>query len=110
MKENNRFYGSLVLTLVFAFLTLIAAYLGADFPLIWQISSGVTAAAFLAHLAMNAKVYGDIFSKRTTKYGLKSVFNAILVFAIIVVVNMIVANYDWKIDVTKNKIHTLSDQ
>lgn len=48
--------------------------------------------------------------KRRLKYGSYAVIVTLVVLAIFAVVNLIAAKQDWKIDLTKNKIYSLSDQ
>lgn len=47
---------------------------------------------------------------RTTAFGVNSVVTALLVIAIVGVLDFLSSRYPYKIDLTKNKIHTLSDQ
>lgn len=47
---------------------------------------------------------------RTTAYGLNSVVTILLVIGILGVFNFFVSRYPLKLDLTKNKMHTLSDQ
>lgn len=47
---------------------------------------------------------------RTAAYGVNSVVTVVLVIAIIGVLNFMAAKYPFKTDLTKNKVHTLSDQ
>lgn len=47
---------------------------------------------------------------RTAAYGLNSVVTVVLVLGIVGVLNFITSRYPLKWDLTKNKIHTLSDQ
>ncbi|HCM38950.1 MAG: hypothetical protein A2X97_08780 [Bdellovibrionales bacterium GWA1_52_35] len=47
---------------------------------------------------------------RTAAYGLNAGITILLVIGIVGVLNFLVARYPQKLDLTKNKIHTLSDQ
>jgi ABC-type uncharacterized transport system involved in gliding motility auxiliary subunit len=49
-------------------------------------------------------------NKRTLSFGMNSVVIAIVVVALVGVLNYLVAQYPQKFDLTKNKIHTFSDQ
>jgi len=49
-------------------------------------------------------------NKRTLSFGLNTAFITIVVIALIGVANFLVAKYPHKFDLTKNKIHTFSDQ
>jgi ABC-type uncharacterized transport system involved in gliding motility auxiliary subunit len=59
---------------------------------------------------VEARALGKTLAKRSTQQGINSVVLAVVGLAITVVVNLIAVNHDWKKDVTKNKLHTLSDQ
>lgn len=88
----------------------VTAYLLPHLPMVWQIAGGIAVAAFLAHLALAKSIYAEIFSKRTTKYGLNSLVMTVIVLGILVFVNMIASEYNLKKDFTKNQLHMLSDQ
>jgi ABC-type uncharacterized transport system involved in gliding motility auxiliary subunit len=47
---------------------------------------------------------------RTAAYGLNSVVTVLLVLGIVGVLNFLASRYPLKLDLTKNKVHTLSDQ
>jgi ABC-type uncharacterized transport system involved in gliding motility auxiliary subunit len=47
---------------------------------------------------------------RSAAYGLNSAITVLLVIAIVGVLDFLTSRYPYKIDLTKNKIHTLSDQ
>src|SRR5262245_48564423 len=47
---------------------------------------------------------------RTAAYGLNSIVTILLVVGIVGVLNFFVSRYPMKLDLTKNKVHTLSDQ
>ena len=104
-----------------AFLTILVAFIGflvagttwyvvPHLPLVWRISLGIAVLSFGAYLFMEREHYARSLSKKTTQYGINSVAMAILAVAVAVVVNLIASNYDVKKDLTKNKLHTLSDQ
>lgn len=88
----------------------VTAYLVPHIPAVWQASLGVAVAALLAHLYFAKKTYSDVFAKRTTRYGLNSIIMSLIVIGIAVFLNMIANEYNWKKDLTKNQIHTLSEQ
>ena len=87
-----------------------SAYLASHLPLIWQISGGVSLFALGVFISKDYPMLVEIFSRKTTRYGLNSVLMSILFLAIMVVINLIAVEHDWKRDFTKNKIHTLSDE
>jgi ABC-type uncharacterized transport system involved in gliding motility auxiliary subunit len=47
---------------------------------------------------------------RTAAYGLNSAVTVVLVLGILGVLNFLASRYPYKLDLTKNKVHTLSDQ
>jgi ABC-type uncharacterized transport system involved in gliding motility auxiliary subunit len=49
-------------------------------------------------------------NKRTLSFGINSIFITLVVVCLVGVLNYLVAQYPKKIDLTKNKIHTFSDQ
>jgi len=110
MKPGTLFYGTLIATLSLGLLAAIASYLFSDFPIAWQVLTGLAGLGFLIHITVNRLFYRDVFKKRTTLLGIRSVFNAVLVVAAIVFLNLIVGNYDVKKDITRNQVHTLSEQ
>jgi len=110
MTDGKAFYWTLISTLAAAVLAAIASYLFSDFPLVWRALWGLTATLGMSHLLMNLKFYQGLFAKRTTQLGLRTSLNAALVLLIVVVINLIVNNYDVKKDITRNKVHTLSEQ
>ncbi|NBX75931.1 MAG: hypothetical protein EBQ92_05210 [Proteobacteria bacterium] len=110
MNNGKSFYPTLIGSLAVGLVALVALYLSPDTPLIAQLLGGLFGGILLVHVFMNLTIYKNIFKRRTTQLGLQAITNAALVLAIIVVVNLIVSNYDIKKDITKNKIHTLSEQ
>jgi len=110
MNNGKAFYPTLLGSVGIGLIALTALYLAPDTPVIAKGLGVFFGVLLLAHLFLNAAAYKNLFKRRTTQLGLQAVTNAILVFAIIVVINLIVSNYDTKKDITKNKIHTLSEQ
>lgn len=110
MNSHKWFIPTIIATLAAGVLSGVSAYVASDLPVLWQGLAGLSAVLFLLHLVLNFSVYRGVFQKRTTLLGLRTVLNSISVLAIIVVLNLIVGNYDLKTDITKNKIHTLSEQ
>jgi ABC-type uncharacterized transport system involved in gliding motility auxiliary subunit len=110
MNDGKAFYPTLIGSVAIGLIALVALYLAPETPLVAQILGGLFVVVLLAHLFMNVAAYKSLFKRRTTQLGLQAVINAVLVLAIVVVVNLIISNYDIKKDITKNKIHTLSEQ
>lgn len=87
----------------------VLSYLLFQFPHLWQVTLALAAACFVGGIWMGRAQLKHSLSRRATRYGLNSVMMSVLVFAIVVVVNLIAMNHDTKLDVTKNKkINTLS--
>ena len=110
MKATNWFYPTLVAALAIGLLSAITGYVASDIPLLWQGLAGLSLVLFVAHLVLNLSNYRNVFQRRTTLLGLKSIINGALFFAVVIVINLIVSNYDVKTDITRNKVHTLSEQ
>lgn len=110
MTDGKAFYWTLIGALIAGVLAAIASYLFSDLSLVWQVLWGLAALLALAHLLMNLNFYKGLFARRTTQLGLRTILNATLVLLIVVVINLIVNNYDVKKDITRNKVHTLSEQ
>src|SRR5690554_957921 len=51
-----------------------------------------------------------LFKDRKFRYGGSSALLTVLVIAIIVVINLIVRSYDLRVDLTENKLYSLSEQ
>ncbi len=85
-------------------------YLASNYPLLWQIFLALSGAAFVGATWLGRGDIKHSLSRKATRYGLNSLFMSLVVFAIVVVINLIALNHDQKIDLTKNKLHTLSDQ
>ncbi len=110
MKQNNL---SVVLRWVAAAslgLAGTAAFLAPEISLLWQVLLGLGVISFAITGWLGRTGIQKSLAKRSTRYGLNSAFMSLVVFGIVILVNMIAVNYDVKTDVTKNKIHTLSDQ
>lgn len=56
------------------------------------------------------KIVKDFFDKRSTKYGTNTILLIIAVLGIVVLINYIAQKEVYRIDVTKNKKYSLSDQ
>ena len=87
-----------------------AAFLASNVVWIWALFLGLGVVGILSWAAMELGYIREFFSRRTTHYGLNSLLTAFLVLVIAVVVNLVAKEYDWKKDLTKNRLHTLSEQ
>ena len=97
-------------SLVAALITGVNAYLLQHIPLAWQISGSLALVLFVASIVLERKKVVESFSRRTVRYGLNSIFMSVVALGIVVVINFIANERDIKTDVTKNRLHTLSDQ
>jgi len=88
----------------------ILGYLLPHIPLAWQITGGLAVLTTIGYVVLDRKYYATALGKRTTQYGLNSIFMSFIAVAVVVMLNYIVAQHDIKKDFTKNKSHTLSDQ
>ncbi len=88
----------------------VNAYLLTHIPLAWQIAAGVALVSLVATLILERGRVADSFSRRSTRYGLNSIAMSVLALAIVIIINVIATEHDFKKDVTKNKLHTLSEQ
>lgn len=105
MNRKKLFYGTLLGTLALGILSAISAYILAE-PLIWQILVGLCGLSLIAHLGLHGGFYKGLFGRRTTQLGLRTVLNALLVLAIVVVINLIVNNHDLKRTLLKQSTHS----
>lgn len=87
-----------------------SAILFAHIPWVWKAMLGIAVVALIAYLVIGRESHQKFLAKKSTRYGINSVLMSLVVFAIAVVINMIASNHDIKRDVTKNKLHTLSEQ
>lgn len=87
----------------------LSAYLLGHYPLVWKISGGIAVALALFYGVVEFQSFGRIFSKKTSRYGMNSILMGIIALAIVVVTNLIISEHDWKKDLTKNQLHSLSE-
>lgn len=59
---------------------------------------------------LNQKSLKEAVKKRSFRYGVNAAVTVGLVFAILVVLNYLNANHFWRKDLTKNQVHSLSEQ
>jgi ABC-type uncharacterized transport system involved in gliding motility auxiliary subunit len=110
MKKDNSIVLTGCLAIAAAVVCAVSAYLFSYIPLIWQISGGVAVVAFVVYLIQDRQAYRSALSRKTTQYGLNSVVMSVVVLGLVIFVNLIAVNHDWKKDFTKNRLHTLSEQ
>lgn len=72
--------------------------------------TAVLAAGLIALLGFLAVENQKALRSRSAAYGLNSAVTIVLVLAIVGVLDFLTSRYPYKIDLTKNKVHTLSDQ
>lgn len=88
----------------FALLFVIAVYP----ELTWLL--GLLAVLLAADLGAIAYFHRKALQSRSGQFGIQSSVTVVLVITIVGVINFFASKHPGKIDVTKNKIHTLSDQ
>jgi ABC-type uncharacterized transport system involved in gliding motility auxiliary subunit len=71
---------------------------------------GLAAVTFFAALIVDYKFYLEFFSMRTTKHGLNMGTLILMGLALVVVVNYAGKRFDQSLDLTTEKLHSLSDQ
>ena len=100
---------SLILWILLGVLLLTCAIVRILMPdVLWlNILVGVSTLAVGGVLVYENKA---IFAERSTQFLINSIVTAILVIGIVGVLNFIAFKYPERIDLTKNKLHTLSDQ
>ena len=110
--KNNKMITLIVgvAALFFLLLSGVLAFLLPHIPLAWQVCLGLGMAGIVAYVVLDREGLKQLFSKRTTQYGLNSIFMSIVALVIVVVINLIANEHDIKKDLTKNKNHTLSEQ
>jgi len=91
------------------FLALALLFARAAFPEIVWLSIAL-AVLVVANIGWLLKINSAALRTRTAAYGLNSLVTTLLVFCIVGVINFIAVKYPKKIDFTKSKVNTLSDQ
>lgn len=110
MKKNTAAVFCMGLALLGGIVCGVSAYLAPHLPLIWQISGGAALVLFIGYLALDYRSFGQIFSKRTTRYGLSAVVMILIAAGITIFLNLIANKHDLKKDFTKNQLNSLSEQ
>lgn len=110
MKKEQLPLITMLVAIALILATGILAYLLPHVALAWQITGGLALATTIGYVFLDRKYYATALGKRTTQYGLNSVFMSIIAIGVVIMLNYIAAQHDIKKDFTKNKSHTLSDQ
>lgn len=101
-KKSYLWIATIVSTLALVFVR--AAYV----EVLW-LMIGASALFFLS-VGSLLYAYRDSFRGRSAAFGANAIISALLVLSIVGVLNFLVNRYPQKLDLTKNKLHTLSDQ
>ncbi len=72
--------------------------------------TGLLLAALSLLAWLNQQTLKTAFKTRSIRYGANSVITIALVLAIVVVINFLNFNHNYRKDLTKDKVHSLSDQ
>lgn len=110
MDRNMLIIVSGIVALLMGIVGAVTAYLLPHIPLVWQVSLGISAVALIAYITLDRTAIFGTLARKNTRYGLNSVVMVFIGLGIAVMVNLIASKYDVKKDITKNKLHTLSDQ
>jgi hypothetical protein len=86
------------------------ALVAGEFTLLSIIALGLGAVAAGIYAVINRKKVAGIFTSRSARYGINSAVYTLLIIAIIIVVQAIFTVNSAQLDLTKNKLHTLSDE
>lgn len=70
----------------------------------------IAAVTFIAAFAVDYKFYGEFLSMRTTKHGLNMGTLILMGLALLVAVNYAGKRFDKSLDLTEEKLHSLSEQ
>lgn len=98
---------SIILALASTLTSAISAYLVSENSLIWQISLGLAVVFYGVYLYLERRFFLEVFSRKTTQYGINAVLVSVIGFGILVFVNLIATKYDIKKDLQKTNF-TLS--
>lgn len=101
---------AIVVALTASLVSLVSAYLMAETEIIWKISLGLALVGYGVYFWRERKFFREVFSRKSTQYGLNAIVMSVIAFGILIFVNLIATKYDIKKDLTKNKLHTLSDE
>jgi hypothetical protein len=67
----------------------ITAYLLPHIPLVWQITGAVGLIALVGYFVIERAFFAEVFSRKTTRYGLNSIFMSLIFLAVMVMLNLI---------------------
>lgn len=101
---------AIIVALAATAVSAISAYLAGESVLIWQISLEIAIVGYVTYFIRERRFFIELFSRKTTRYGLNAIIMSLFAFGILIVANLIASRHDLKKDLTKNKLHTLSDQ
>lgn len=98
-----------VLWIVEGMLTLLLMFGYAMYPDLVYLG-GILGAAWVLVLALIVREHRGSYNKRAAAFGAQSVLTALIVIAIVAVINFLAVKNEFKFDLTKNRLFTLSDQ
>jgi ABC-type uncharacterized transport system involved in gliding motility auxiliary subunit len=101
---------AIIVALTASLVSLVSAYLMSEMDIVWKVSLGIAILGYITYFVLERKLFREIFSRKSTKYGLNAVVMSLIAFGILIFVNLIATKHDIKKDLTKNKLHTLSDE
>ncbi len=104
-QNNNKAY-LWIATVVFGLFLLFVRLAYAEY--MWLLIAALV--LFFSSFGSLIYLYRASFKGRSAAFGLNTIVSAVLVISIIGVLNFLANRYPQKLDLTKNKIHTLADQ
>lgn len=90
--------------------TVVAAFFFPHLTNFWKVSLGVTGFLFVVFLFQERRSISGSFADRNKRFGLNALFTSVVFFLIVLFLNLIAKEYDWKKDLTKNQGNSLSEQ
>src|SRR5262245_52661568 len=99
---------SFLLATLFILAALALKMFRPEWVLYRNIGAAIGGVFFLLSLYFERQSLKTFFSARATKHGINSVVMVLMVLAIVILANWIVARHPWKYDTTKNKSFSLS--
>jgi ABC-type uncharacterized transport system involved in gliding motility auxiliary subunit len=101
---------AIIVALTASLVSFVSAYLMSETEIIWKVSLVIALVGYAFYFWRERKFFREVFSRKSTQYGLNAIVMSVIAFGILIFVNLIATKYDIKKDLTKNKLHTLSDE
>lgn len=105
---NHKIIGILTIVLLSCWVSLTITL--PEFEILSNITLGIFILFFIIFIKLKWNSIYNFIKSGTFKYLLGHMLNIILTFSVLGLINFIVRNNDYYVDLTKNRLHTLSDQ